>query len=209
MIDNALTLLRDELEAYINPDKTATPVVVIGNIAHWESESNENLKESLVMTLVNVEEESTLKNRSNQRRHPNGTVSYEQPPIFINLFLLISANFAGSREGYLKALRLLSRVLQFFQNKQVFTLSNSPHTTLGQAEGDELAALQDMKLYIEFYTLNFEQLNHLWGSLGGKQMPFAMYKIRLVKLQERKAIEAPLIETIEIIIHKMADKPLT
>jgi hypothetical protein len=203
MIDNALTLLRDELEAYVSPDK-----VVIGNIAHWETENSENLKESLVLTLVNVEEESTLKNRSNQRRNPNGTISYEQPPIFINLFLLISANFSGPR-GYLKSVGLLSRVLQFFQDRVVFTLANSPNSTLVITDADELAALKDMKLLIEFYTLNFEQINHLWGSLGGKQMPFAMYKVRLVKLQERRSIEAPLIEVIETTIHKIKDKPLT
>jgi Pvc16 N-terminal domain len=204
MIDDALTLLREELEAYVTPD-----AVVIGNIAHWEAENNENLKESLVLTLVNVEEESSLKNRSNQQRYPDGKIRYEQPPIFINLYLLISANFSGSREGYSKALGLLSRVLQFFQSKTVFTLANSPNNSLNQETGDRLLLLQDMKLYIEFYTLNFEQINHLWGSLGGNQMPFAMYKVRLVKLQERRSIEAPLIETIETIIHKVADKPLT
>lgn len=205
MIDNAITLLRDELDAYFKRGTNAPPVV-IGNIAHWESDNNESLKESLVITLVNVEEESALKNVSPYRRNPNGTVNFEQPPIFVNLYLLISANFGGTRDGYLKALTFLSGVLQFFQNRRSFTLANSPNSTLSASDGVELEALQEMKLFVEFYTLNFEQINHLWGSLGGKQMPFAMYKVRLVKLQEREPLlEAPLIQGIDIIAHRIPD----
>jgi len=51
---------------------------------------------------------------------------------------------------------------------------------------------------MELYTLTFEQLNHLWGSLGGRQVPFAMYKLRLVGLTDRKIIRTtPLIQEID------------
>ena len=206
MIDNALTLLRDELDAYFT--RTGNPTsVVIDNIALWETENNENLKDSVVITLVNVEEEATLKNRTPYKRNPNGTINYEQPPIFINLYLLISANFSGSRIKYLSALTRLSSVLQFFQNRRSFTIANSPNTDLGQnGTPEELEDLREMKLYVEFHTLNFEQINHLWGSLGGKQMPFALYKARLVKLQEREPLlDAPLIEEIDLIVKKIPD----
>ncbi|MNR02277.1 hypothetical protein D3C85_1181210 [compost metagenome] len=51
---------------------------------------------------------------------------------------------------------------------------------------------------MELYTLTFEQINHLWGSLGGRQVPFAMYKLRLVAISENAIVrEVPLIEEIE------------
>jgi hypothetical protein len=38
----------------------------------------------------------------------------------------------------------------------------------------------------------------LWGSLGGRQIPFVMYKVRLVSIAERSVRrEVPLIEEID------------
>ena len=203
MIDNALILLRDELIAYFERVNNPTDVV-IENIAFLnDAQSNENLTDSVVITLVNIEEEATLKNVSQYRRNPQGRIDYEQPPIFINLYLLLTANFSGTRDGYLSALTRLSGILKFFQNRQSFTLGNSPNSNVAQnAPADELDDLRGMKLLVEFHTLTFEQVNHLWGSLGGKQIPFALYKARLVRLQDREAIEAPLIEQIETNIHR-------
>ena len=60
------------------------------------------------------------------------------------------------------------------------------------------AAISDLKFTLELYTLTFEQINHLWGSLGGRQVPFAMYKLRLVAITDRALLrEVPLIEEIE------------
>ena len=53
-----------------------------------------------------------------------------------------------------------------------------------------------------------EQINHLWGSLGGRQIPFAMYKVRLVSITERTVRrEVPLIEEIETNLHPTTKKP--
>ena len=35
---------------------------------------------------------------------------------------------------------------------------------------------------MELHSLTFEQINHLWGSLGGKQVPFVMYRARMLSL---------------------------
>jgi hypothetical protein len=46
--------------------------------------------------------------------------------------------------------------------------------------------------------MTFEQINHLWGSLGGKQVPFAMYKARLVAVSDHRSLgQGRLIEKIE------------
>ena len=62
----------------------------------------------------------------------------------------------------------------------------------------------DLKFTMELYTLTFEQINHLWGSLGGRQIPFAMYKLRLIAITERSIVrEVPLIEEIEANLNKI------
>jgi hypothetical protein len=62
----------------------------------------------------------------------------------------------------------------------------------------------DLKFTMELFTLSFEQINHLWGSLGGRQMPFVMYKLRLVTISEHAVVrEVPLIEEIETRLAKI------
>lgn len=142
--------------------------------------------------MVNIEEESTLKNSLHYFKN-NTEVTYRNPPVNLNLYLLFSANFPGNEDAYGLALRRLSQVIRFFQGKNNFTLQNSPG---GGLPDDE--ELQRMKLILELYTLTFEQINYLWGSLGGKQMPFVMYKARLVTIDAQRIVSSgKVIEEIE------------
>ncbi|NER12049.1 DUF4255 domain-containing protein [Leptobacterium flavescens] len=202
MIGSALKLLRDELSNYVFQNKRPTDAIteddiILHNIALMDGETHGDLNNKIIITLVNTEEESTLKNNSNTIRTLNGT-RYVEPPVFLNLYILISTTLGQDlQDAYEFALHRLSLVIQFFQAKKSFTVKNSPFTTvsgditISQEEKDEL------RLNVELYTLTFEQINHLWGSLGGKQVPFAMYKVRLVKIQENTEEDAPVIETIE------------
>jgi len=47
-------------------------------------------------------------------------------------------------------------------------------------------------------NMNFEELNHLWGVLGGAYFPSVVYKVRLVKVQFDTATAAPEVTTIEL-----------
>ncbi len=78
-------------------------------------------------------------------------------------------------------------------------LSGDQKKTAGRGTSNRDWWPNELKLNIELYTLTFEQINHLWGSLGGKQVPFAMYKVRLVRIQENTRQDAPLIETIRTV----------
>lgn len=191
MIDIALILLRDELINYLSSRDTAT--VVLDNIGLLETPGGVALAENIVITLVNVEEESTLKNQSALRRPFPGTAIYENPPVNLNLYVLFSCNYTG--DHYNLALRRLSYVIRFLQSKNAFSVSSS--VSGGSVNPDDPDII-DLKFTMELYTLTFEQINHLWGSLGGRQMPFVMYKLRLVTITERAIVrEVPLIEEIE------------
>jgi len=199
MIKEAAVFLRDEVGRYLAQegairDKT---YVVLGNVATLE-DNEANLSDKVVLTLVNIEEESTLKNGtyfiSNASSNGIETIS---PPVYLNLYILFSATLRqkAPEPDYLKALQRIASVIELFQAKKEFTVQNSP----GFVPPMELdkKILTEVRLHPELYTLTFEQINHLWGSLGGKQSPFVMYKIRLVKIQSLITMEAPLIETVE------------
>ncbi|MEL6675728.1 MAG: DUF4255 domain-containing protein [Bacteroidota bacterium] len=193
MISLAIRLLRDELDTYLQNDE-----VILENVADLEGDRAGDLRGKVIISLVNIEEESSLKNQPVYQRNPqtNG-LERLQPPIHLNLYLLFSsAPSISEGEGYEVALNRLSNVIEFFQNKTQFTAANSPHSTLALTTQISEAVKDSIKINVELYTLTFEQQNHLWGSLGGKQVPAALFKARLVAIQSRLVREAPLIQDI-------------
>lgn len=196
MIDTPLILLREELNNYISSKDTAT--AVIDNIGLFETSGGTGLAENIIMTLVNVEEESALKNLPARKPLFHSGAVYQNPPVNLNLYILFCCNYAGNH--YVLALKRLSYIIQFFQSKNVFTTASS--VAGGSADMTD-PDVMNLKFTMELYTLTFEQINHLWGSLGGRQMPFVLYKLRLVSLDERAIVrEVPLIEEIETSITK-------
>jgi len=195
MIDIALILLRDELTSYINVSKNDNSVVVnIDNIGLLEpGGGSSSLSDSIIITLVNIEEESTLKNQSAVRRPFINNATYQNPPVYLNLYVLFTSNYSGT--NYPLALKRLSYIIQFLQSKNSFSVASSISAgSIDLSQSD----ISDLKFTLELYTLTFEQINHLWGSLGGRQVPFAMYKLRLVAITDRAIIrEVPLIGEIE------------
>jgi len=115
--------------------------------------------------------------------------------------VLFTANFPGGippNNAYIDGLGYLSYVILFFQGRNSFSLSTAALPSGGITDPATDPELLKMKITLELYTLTFEQVNHLWGSLGGRQVPFVMYKLRLVVLTERRVVrDAPLIEEIE------------
>ncbi len=209
MIAEAIRILRDELATYIvghrrAGDTIADQDIVLNNVANLETENGPDLSNKIIISLVNLQEESTLKNLPNVRPNPaTGSYEYDRPPAHINLFLLISSSPSNDQQdAYEISLDRLSLIIEFFQAKNYFTIANSPHSSIVQnlvnsPQGtDSALALQDLKIYIDLYSLTFEQLNHLWGSLGGKQLPAVLYKVRLVKIQRKTGMETPLVEDI-------------
>jgi Pvc16 N-terminal domain len=78
----------------------------------------------------------------------------------------------------------------------VFTIRNSPDLAGVSLSADALAGL---RIVVELQSLTFEQVNYLWGSLGGKQVPFVLYRARLITLTAGDiASSGPPVEQIEV-----------
>lgn len=172
MIDKGLDIIKGELENYLKllPELNlpSGDFIVLSHIVKPDGilATQDN---SIAITLVNVEEERILKSQNAITHSANGIVSQLNPEIKLNLFILISTNFTDYNTG----IQYLSAVVRCFQAKSVFTKENVP------AMDPSIE-----KLLVELYTLNFEQQNHLWGSLGAKYMPSVLYRVRLIAIQE-------------------------
>lgn len=200
MIGNALTLLREELSSYMIAHGDPASVI-IDNISRLGTDSGSELQEHIVISVVNIEQENTLKNGQNFVKNANSG-QYQNLPIYLNLYILIAANFDAGvppNNGYVLALKRLSLAIRFFQGKPVFTPHTSPvplPPPLNDLANPEISSL---KLTMEFFSMSLEQVNHLWGSLGGRQLPAALYKARVIALSENKILRAaPLIEVVEV-----------
>lgn len=191
MIFDAMKLIQTALQQYIldvEQSQANQEIVILDNIALAEElgGNRDNLNERVVMSLVNLQEEVTLKNESYHRLE-NGRTVYRNPPIYLNLFILFSVLHSGQYETSLKR---LSRVIEFFQWKKELSFTTTPVST---------NISHEVQIFTDLYSLTFEQLNYLWGSLGGKQVPFVLYRARLVAVEaEKRLAESQPITEISI-----------
>jgi hypothetical protein len=180
MIYETLQILKEQLEVYFS-DEGLGKIITLENISLWESGSEDASKVAgkVILTLINLEEETTMKNIPNYKVS-NGKTEYKNPPIHLNLFLLISSNC----DTYDKSLRSISKVIQFFQGKKTFTSTNTVYNRTNVA----FDILDYFKFIIELYTPSFEELNYVWGTLGGRQLPSVIYKIQLIQIEQDKKL---------------------
>ncbi|MEO9805871.1 MAG: DUF4255 domain-containing protein [Reichenbachiella sp.] len=173
MIDEVLKFLvielNKKLETAGEPNRA-----VMGNILSQDGNIDNALNDSIIVTLVNVEEEKVLKPQSSYIKEDDGAIFRTNPAINLNLHVLFSAHFSDYRSG----LKYLSSVLSFYQGMNFFDHKNSPSLDP-----------RIEKLVLELFTPSFEQLNHMWGFLGAKYMPSAIYKIRMLTIQDNKILE--------------------
>jgi len=184
MISHALTIVINELNAHLATYGGAG-VSQLGNPAEGFQSGGTNgpgvARDILNLSLVNIKEEKSLKNLpSYVRNETKLTAIYENPPVFLNFQILIIATHVN----YTSALLMLSRALRFFQHKNVFTQDNvAPGSIINNQPINPLDRLDEFKLIFDLYSPSMEEVNHLWGTLGGKQYPFALYMLRMLDLK--------------------------
>jgi hypothetical protein len=184
VVIDAIALLLRQLNQYILQAEAGgggTPnPALFGNISQLDrSEIATELENHLILSLVNIEEEKALKNGKPFVNNNLTEVIYQNNPIHLNLFLLFTANY----RNYETAIKRLTQVLTFFQGKQKFTLSNSPGSNLATPP------IAEFSLVMDLLSLTLEEVNHLWGSLGGKQIPFVVYRGRLVTISGQRVLQ--------------------
>lgn len=189
MISHALTIIVNELKKHFE-DVYGVPFTNdeagLGNLSEGLALVNGGAgvaRNRLIFSLVNIREEKSLKNLPNYvRNDATLRASYENPPVYLNFLILATA----THTDYTNALLVLSRAIRFFQSGNVFTQDNvSPASISINAPTNPLDRLENFKLIFDLYSPSMEEINHMWGTLGGKQYPFVMYMLRMLDLKFR------------------------
>lgn len=188
MLSHALTIVTNELERHLSDaygPPAVAPQVRLGNIAEGIGNGGGNAgaipREVIGFSMVNIREEKTLKNVVSQARDDRTlSIIYQNPSVFLNFHILVVVTHAN----YSNALLVLSRVIRFFQFNNVFDQDSvSPASLVTNAPTNPLDQLETFKLIFDIYSPTMEEVNHLWGTLGGKQYPFALYTLRLLEMK--------------------------
>lgn len=180
MIDVAVDYVRKEVRDYLG---VADGDVITGHIPLLSEDTNAS---GLYLSLVDLREETTLRNEDHAHVTRTGQVRYEQPPVHLNLYLLFAFEFGS----YDTSLLRLSETVELFQSKRYFTAENET------SANPFPAGLE--RLVFDFHNLSFEQMNHLWGVLGGRYLPSVLYQVRLVRIQRDQSIAGPGIRRIRM-----------
>ena len=182
MIFEVIQIISEQVNNYLEEiglDKSVVPE----NIAFLESQNEDigtALKDGVALTLINLAEEATLKNFPNHTIENTKTI-YKNSIINLNLYLLFSAN----RDKYVNSLKDISKIIEFFQGKRLFTQAN----TIYNRSSSAMSNVDNFRFTVELYTPTFEELNYIWGTLGGKQLPSALYKVSMIQI-ERNIVQA-------------------
>jgi hypothetical protein len=184
-----IDLLLGEIEIQINNylKLKGSPAIykcVVGDITLHdktiEGGVDEDILESVLISLVSIEEEQSMKNNYPLRQVGNSLIR-EKSSIYINVYILFTAKYAT----YDTALKAIGNVIAFFQfNKKV---------SFSAGDGIQEAVLN-------LHNIGFENLNNLWTVLGGRYLPSVMYKARVLMYQASPPLSAPVI--LEIAEHE-------
>lgn len=177
MIYEVLQIVSDEVNNYLE-ELGLSRSVELNNIALIDTnpdDSNSPMLDSVILTLLNMKEENTMKNFPNKNVLENGKLEYRNELVNLNLYVL----FCSNKTGYPLSLRYVSRIIEFFQGKRLFTHTNSSY----DRNNPSMTEVGDFRFTMELYTPSFEELNFIWGTLGGKQYPSALYRLSLIQLE--------------------------
>lgn len=158
MIRKILTYYAKRLDEYLSafhhrPEGLAT----VGQIG---SSTEEHLNK-MVVSLLNVERETSGGISAPVQRTGDGRYARMQPLLLLNLNIMLAAVFDGRQ--YAESLSLLSDTMRFIQSVPKFTVEGADYT-------------------IEVVNISTQDMNNVWTLLGGQYYPSMVCKIRRLSI---------------------------
>lgn len=192
-----LKVIIDELVKLIDPD------INIANIATL-NDGDEFLetKSSIVLSVVNIQEDKTLKNQSiyNIKKVDKTIETVAHPPQYLNISLLFTS-YSKDQTKYLDGLEKLQNIIEYFQINNSFYFQNITKTLITYFSFKNLTPEQKenySKITLMSVSLSMEQLNQMWSYLGSKYMPSILFEMRVLPIQKNEIALKKPIEKIEI-----------
>lgn len=174
MIDNALqfleTFLNEELKRSLS---IVEDVVIASSLVHSDGSAIEETQNKVVLSVIHVDQEILMKSQPNIRTKEGDRIQDKTPPLHLNLSVLVSFH----QVNYLEALKMLSQVISTFQANSHFAAKTAPSLS------DTIS-----KLSLEMSNTSISELGAIWKSMGINNTPSLVYNVRMIAVQEGKAI---------------------
>ncbi|UII27389.1 DUF4255 domain-containing protein [Fulvivirga maritima] len=186
MIHNILPVIAGELNEYLKTRfNSVEDKVILSNIIDQSGAIAIEGHNKMVLTLINISEEGTLKAKANQRLMGSAFVDFT-PSISVNLTIMISAYFQP--RNYVESLKYISGVIYFFQSKPLFTAQNTP----GLSQNVE-------KIHFDMLSLAPQEQMNLFSMTGAKYTPTVVYKMKMLTFSQDNIIdEIPAIKGFDL-----------
>ncbi|WP_297332595.1 DUF4255 domain-containing protein [Flavobacterium sp.] len=181
-------------------DNTSTHVKVhLNNIATLkEHDTPVETSSAIVLSIVNIEEDKTLKNQSLYQKYQPGsnTVKRFHKPAQNLIISLLFSSYDKENTKYEDGLKRLEEVIRYFQNENVFYYYNGQLNIAPPATEEEKE--ESTKIILDMVSLKTDQVNQLWSYLGSRYMPSVVYSMRMIRIQKEDIINQPIVKEVEL-----------
>jgi hypothetical protein len=165
------------------------------------NDGDEFLKEksSMILSVVNIEEDKTLKNQSLYKEYSgngNSIEKYKKPAQNL-IFSLLFTSYNKNQNKYAEGLDKLEYIIKCLQNNNVFYYDDT--TLFEQTEVSENQAKSLNKIILDLVSLKPDQLNQMWSYLGSRYMPSVLYSMRMIRVQNENNLPTdPIIDKAKV-----------
>ena len=147
---------------------------------------------SVCLSLLNIDEDATMRNPMIKKRVEGTKVYTQTPGISLDLSIIFIANFPND---YVSELNYITKIIEFFQKKDTFTLANTPSLKKQERFFEQLV--------FKLSTTKLEDQHNVWSLLGIKYMPSVMYSVGKILVQEdEKLSDGRVVERVAREIRK-------
>lgn len=175
MIQQVLPVVIEELNDYLKSKFNAIEdKAILSSIIDQDGTLAVEGNNKIIATLISIDRDNTLKSGPANQLMGNQYMEFS-PPVNVNMTIMFSALF--NKSHYLEALKYISGVIYFFQNKPFFTAQNSPK--LGRSVD---------KLYFDLLPIAPNDLMNIYSMLGAKYMPSVVYKVKMLSFSQDNII---------------------
>tara|TARA_R110002072_G_scaffold140286_1_gene284458 strand:+ start:394705 stop:395367 length:663 start_codon:yes stop_codon:yes gene_type:complete len=173
MIDAVLIHLRDSLNQYFkNLHGFDEHTVVISNIVDQNGASWLEVENKIVISLLSIGEEPSMKNNSSRVGAFDGSGFQSKNSIlYLNMHVMFCVNFRNKK--YLEGLNFLSHIISFYHRNRLIESRSIPGFSKKM-----------QKISMELCTFSYDNMSHIWSSIGAKLMPSSIYKISLIPIDD-------------------------
>ncbi|MBB6369146.1 Pvc16 family protein [Chryseobacterium shigense] len=195
-----LKTIIEKIAGLVDPDEN---MISITNIATLnDGDDFLELKSSITLSVVNIQEDKTLKNQSVYQKNTisNTVDKYAHPTKYLNISILF-ASYNKDHSQYLVGLEKLQSIIDFFQqnNSFYYHLNTNEVITYYTYDGKSDTEKKDYsKITFLLVSLSMDQLNQMWSYLGSKYMPSVLYEMRVLPVQKNTKVNEKAIEEIGI-----------